>query len=194
EECSMGCGEREQYATVRWDPVKQAKVQEWAVDGSRATPPRRYAPFVVAIGLNHVGPDEIGGSGTPATLRFYSPADGMLVQQISTDFVSVEPERLHGHFLLSLGHERRRTQRRNTVRFHARPPFVYELWEIPSRDKVRVFSLERQATIVLGPGGKYLIRVLDAHSFEVYEPFVLKTAVAKVATPFRAETFEFSPD
>jgi hypothetical protein len=35
---------------------------------------------------------------------------------------------------------------------------------------------------------------VDNHSFEIYEPLVLKKAVAKVNTPYRVERFEFSQD
>jgi hypothetical protein len=65
---------------------------------------------------------------------------------------------------------------------------------VPSREKVRVFSLERQASAVLGPGGQYLLRLVGDTTVEIYEPFVLQRAVAKVATPCRPERFEFSRD
>ena len=39
-----------------------------------------------------------------------------------------------------------------------------------------------------------MIAVLEDGSFEVFEPFVLKKAVAEIATPSRAKQFEFSPD
>src|SRR5262249_8175543 len=120
--------------------------------------------------------------------------DGKLVHELQTDFVSVEPDRVQGNFLLSVGHHSKWATRGNTTSFEPQPPFAYDVWEIPGRDKVRVFEIERMVPVVLGPGAKYLIRVLESNSFEVYEPFVLKKAVVKIATTSRPEKFEFSPD
>ena len=65
---------------------------------------------------------------------------------------------------------------------------------MPSRQGVRVFESDKQATAVLGPHGRYVLRVRDDGSMEVHEPFVLKKAVVTVAAPARPEKFEFSPD
>src|SRR5262249_43810118 len=69
-----------------------------------------------------------------------------------------------------------------------------ELWELPSRRKARIFELSEQATVALGPAAQYVVRVVDDHACEVFEPFVLRKAVVRVTTPSRARHFEFSPD
>jgi hypothetical protein len=117
-----------------------------------------------------------------------------LVHELKTDLPCVELDRIQGDFLLGTGYDSKWLTRGNTHRYTPQPPYAYDLWDLPSREKVRVFELGKQVPVVLGPGGQYVIRVLDANTFEIHEPFVLKKAVAKVATPSRPERFEFSPD
>jgi WD40 repeat protein len=180
------------YATIRWDPVKKAKVQEWAVEGHRTDGPRHFAPYNVTLGNIFPGPDD-DRRPPPATIRCYDLADGKLAHELASESTTVEEDRLAGNFLLSVGYDSKWTRRGNTLTYKPQPPWAYDLWELPSRDKVRVFELPESAQVALGPGGRYVLRVLDNHTFEVHEPFVLKKAVAKVAAPCRPEVFEFSP-
>lgn len=186
--------EDDRYATLRWDPIRQVKLQEWTVEGDLMGWPHYYASYDVL--RKHVYPplDRSDVKVPAAKIRCYSLADGKLVHELITDFAWVEPDRIQGNFLLGVGYASKWIQRRNSHIYTPQPPYAYNLWELPSRQKVRVFTRERKDTAALGSGGQYVLRVLDANTFEIHEPFVLKKAVATVATPCRAERFEFSPD
>jgi RNA polymerase sigma factor (sigma-70 family) len=188
---SAGAGPR--YATVRWDPIRQIKLQEWTVEGERMERPRYYAPYDVLIkqSIPNLGND--GGKVEASKIRCYSLTDGKTAHELKTDFPCAELDRVQGNFLLSIGYESKWIKRRNTHTYTPQPPYAYDLWELPSRKKIRVFELKKRDRAAIGPGGLFVVRVLDANTFEIYEPFVLKKAVAKVATPSRAERFEFSP-
>ena len=184
------------YPTLRWDPFRQVKLQEWTVEGGRTERPRYYAPYDVLlqqtfpqVGVNDVKVDA-------AKIRCYSLSDGKLVHELTTDFScgDLDRHRIQGNFLLSIGYDSKWIKRRNTHTYAPQPPFAYDLWELPSREKVRVFELGRQAPSALGPGGLFVVRVLDTNTFAIHEPFVLRKAVTKVVTPTRAERCEFSPN
>jgi hypothetical protein len=111
-----------------------------------------------------------------------------------TEFTGLETDRIEGPFLLACGYNSKWIKRGNTHFYRPRAPFAYDLWELPSRQKVRVFEQSEKATVVLGPAAQYVIRVVDDHTCEVFEPFVLRKAIVRVTTPSRARYFEFSPD
>ena len=182
------------YATVRWDPIEQVKVQEWTVEGDRLVWPRHYAVYDVFLTQSYPNLNANDAKAAPAKIRCYSLADGKLVHELMTDFACVELDRIQGNFLLGIGYDGKWIARGNSRHYAPQPPYAYDLWDLPSREKVRVFKLTKQDPVALGPGGQYVVRVLDANTFEVHEPFVLKKAVAKVATPGRPERFEFSPN
>jgi RNA polymerase sigma factor (sigma-70 family) len=182
------------YPTLCWDPIRQVKLEQWTVEGDRMDPPRTYVPYDVLT--RHTIP-EVGVTGVKvdaARIRCYSLADGKVIHDLKTDFNSVRLDRLQGDFLLAIGFDSKWVHRRNTHAYTAQPPYAYDLWELSSRDKLRVFERPGEDTVALGPGGQFVVRVADASSFEIHEPFVLKTPVVKVAAPSRAERFEFSPD
>jgi RNA polymerase sigma factor (sigma-70 family) len=185
-------GAENRHPAFRWDPLRKTRLREWAVDGSPAEPARHCAPYCVAIRSNtwRPGPRE----AEAAAILCYSLADGKLVHELAADFSHINPDRVQGNFLLTEGFDRKRVQR-GSSNFAADPTVLaYDLWVLPLREKLRLLELPRSTPIVLGPAGRYVIRVLDDNSFEVHEPFVLKKAVAKVSTPSRARQFEFSPD
>jgi RNA polymerase sigma factor (sigma-70 family) len=185
---------KNRYPAIRWDPLKKTKLQEWTIDGSGAEPARHYAPYYVAIRSNTLLAPVRGKTADPAAILCYSLADGKLVHELTTEFQYIHPDRIQGNFLLTEGYDRKRVQRGGS-NFPADPTVLaYELWNLPLREKIRLFELPKSMPIVLGPAGEYVIRVLDDSSFEIYEPFVLKKAVAKISTPSSARQFEFSPD
>jgi WD40 repeat protein len=182
------------FPTVRWDPVKNASLGEWEVSGFRTEPPRHYASYSVTIGTTVPSPDAGAKKPDPAKVRFYSLADGRKVHELATEFTSLEVDRVQGNFLLTEGHESKWVTRGNTMRFNPVPPIVYDVWEVRARDRVRILELDAKATVILGPGGRYLLRVVDDLTVEVIEPFVLKKSAARIATPDRVQHVEFSPD
>jgi RNA polymerase sigma factor (sigma-70 family) len=183
------------FPTVRWDLVRKATTQEWAAIGERRTdPPHHYAPYSVTLVQNYPSINPSGRKANPARLRCYALSDGKLVHELRTDFASVDPDRIRGNFLLTRGYNSEWITRGNSSRYSAHAPYGYDLWDLSTREKVRLFDQDRPVSVALGPGGKYVLRVLDDTAFEVYEPFVLKKAVARVGTAGRAERFEFSPD
>jgi RNA polymerase sigma factor (sigma-70 family) len=184
----------ERYPTIRWDPVKGKKLGEWDVVGNRTEPARHYAPYSVTIGMTQPDPNPGSKKPDPFKLRVYSMVDGTRVHELTTGYVNLEVDRLQGNFLLTEGADSKWVTRRNTMRWTPQPPIGYDLWELPARDGVRVFDLDAQATVALGPGGRYVLRVADDHAVEIVEPFVLKKAVARIATADQARHFEFSPD
>jgi RNA polymerase sigma factor (sigma-70 family) len=184
-----------QYEAIRWDPARKAKVQTWTAVGDRTTPPRHYAPYVLTLGMATPEPNAPSDRKPyPARVRCYRLTDGRLAHELQTDHASVDPDRVEGNFLLTVGYDSKWITRGHSMRYTPQAPFAHDLWELPSREKVRLFEEEKQAQAVLGPEGWYVLRVRGDAGFEVYEPFVLKKAVATVATPCRPEQFEFSPD
>ena len=184
-----------QFASVRWDPVKNVKLQEWSAYGSGgATPSRHYAPYAVTVLTNMPGLNGPAQKANPAKVRFYSIADGRLTHELNTDFGSVDVDRVQGNFFLTEGYESKWIARGTHSRYLPQAPFVFDLWELSSREKIRVFETDKNAPAALGTGGRYVIRVLENNSFEIHEPFVLKKAVARIVAPGRPEWFEFSPD
>jgi WD40 repeat protein len=182
------------YKAIRWDLTRKAKVQEWITRGNRTTPPRHFAPYVVTLGIdtpNFEAPDR---KPFPARIRCYRLADGRLVHELQTDRASVDVDRVEGNFLLAVAYDSKWITRDRTTTYTPRPPFAHDLWELPTRQRVRLFEASDKAPVALGPGGRYVLRAAGDAGFEVYEPFVLKEAVATVATPFRPVGFEFSPD
>jgi RNA polymerase sigma factor (sigma-70 family) len=182
------------YATLRWDPQKQAKLQEWEVMGYRTNDPRHYLPYYVTLGVHSPYVSQKDKKPDPAKIRCYSLTDGKLVHEMTTEFTGLETDRIEGPFLLACGYDSNWIKRGNTHSYRPRAPFAYDLWELPSRQKVRVFEQSEKATVVLGPAGQYVVRVVDDHTCEIVEPFVLRKAVVRVTTPSQARYFEFSPD
>jgi WD40 repeat protein len=189
---AIEAGGKNVYNTVRWDPLRKAKLQEWTVEGDRFEGPRRYAPYSVTQVMTYPRTDS-DTKPPPATIRCYALADGALAHELAPEFASVETDRLEGNFLLAVAYDSKWVRRGRTLTYQPQPPFVCDIWELPSRDKVRVFELPRSPQVVLGPAGRYVLRVLDGGAFEIHEPFVLKKAVAKVAAPCPPELLEFSP-
>lgn len=183
------------FKTIRWDPVKQKTLQEWVATGNRFDSPRHYAPYCMTISMDEPNFYQKNQKPNPAKIRCYSPADGKLIHQIQTDFSTIEPDRVQGNMFLTMGYESNwvnLSANRSTYKPHA--PFVFDLWELPSRGKVRLFEMDNWTEVVLGPGGRYVVRVIDDNTFEIHEPYVLKTSVMKSATSSRPRQFEFSPD
>jgi WD40 repeat protein len=182
------------YKAIRWAPARKAKVQEWTAFGDRITPPRHYAPYAVTLLMVTPPVGAPANKPDPAKIRCYALDDGRLAHELATEYACLDLDRIEGNFLLAVGYESRWVTRGRTHTYTPQPPFAYDLWELPTRSKVRLFETDRQALAVLGPGGRYVLRVLGDTGFEVYEPFVLKKAVTTVATPCRPVQFEFSPD
>jgi hypothetical protein len=185
-------GAEPRYATLRWDPIRQVKLQQWTVEGDRMDPPRAHVPYHVLTKNTIPEVDRNDVKVEAARIRCYSLADGKVVHNLMTDFATVELDRLQDDVLLAIGFDSKWITRHNTHTYTPQPPYRYDLWELPCRDKLRVFELPRKDTVALGPGGQFVVRVLDANSFEIYEPFVLKKTVARIATPSRAERFQFT--
>lgn len=186
--------EDDRYATLRWDPIRQVKIQEWTVEGDLMGWPHCYVSYDVLLKVVYPPLDRSDVKVPAAKIRCYSLADGKLVHELITDFAWVEPDRIQGNFLLGIGYASKWIQRRNTHTYTPQPPYAYDLWELPSRQKIRVFEQGSKDRAALGTGGQYVLRVRNDNTFEIHEPFALKKAVATVATPCRAEHFEFSPD
>jgi RNA polymerase sigma factor (sigma-70 family) len=184
-----------EYATIRWDPVKQVKLQEWVVAGSgRHTPPRHYAPYTVTEMVTYHDLNPAGKRAGPAKIRCYSLTDGRLAHELQTEYPCVDLDRIQGNFLLTEGYDSTWFTRANSSRYIPQPPFIHDLWELPTRTKVRVAETNSRVPTILGPGGQFVVRVTGETTFEIHEPFVLKQAVTTVATPARPVGFEFSAD
>jgi WD40 repeat protein len=184
-----------EYATIRWDPVKQVKLQEWVVAGSgRHTPPRHYAPYTVTEVVSYHEINPAGKRARPAKIRCYSLTEGRLLHELQTEYPCVELDRIQGNLLLTEGYDSTWVTRANSSRYNPQPPYMHDLWELPSRTKVRLFETNRRFPTVLGPAGQYVLRVTGENTVEVYEPLVLKAVVATVTPPCLPAGFEFSPD
>jgi hypothetical protein len=164
------------------------------VVGDRAEPARHNGPYTLTVGGQMPDPNVKDQKLRPAKLRLFSLADGKLAHEWTTGFGMLEPDRLQGNILLTTGYEGKWVTRGHTMSYRPQTPVAYELWELPSHDRVRVFDSDKQVPAVLGPAGRYVLRVRDDGAVEVVEPFVLKKVVATFATPARPEKFEFSPD
>jgi WD40 repeat protein len=182
------------YKNIRWDPVKQKVLQEWVVTGNRFDTPRHFAPYSVTVGSAHPVFNPRAPKPDPARIRLYSLDDGKLLHELRTDHTTADLDRVQGNLLLASGYDNQWVTSGFRQFYKPQPPFAYDLWDIPNRAKLRLFEVEKYAEVALGPNGRYVLRVVDDATFEVYEPFVLKKVVAKVATTSRPETFEFSPD
>jgi RNA polymerase sigma factor (sigma-70 family) len=182
------------YEAIRWDPTRKAKLQDWTARGNRTTPPRHFAPYVVTLGTDTPDPGARDRKPYPARVRCYRLADGRLAHELQTDRAGVDVDRVEGNFLLAVAYDSKWITRGRTMTYAPQAPFAHDLWELPSRQKVRLFEAGEQAPVALGPGGRYVLRVVGDAGVEVYEPFVLKKAVATVAAPCRPVGFEFSPD
>jgi hypothetical protein len=182
------------FKTTRWDPVKQAVLNEWVVTGNRLDEPRHQGAYLVTLGLDHPDWSNQTRKQAPARVRCYSRADGKLAHEWATGYSGLDMDRVQGNFLLTAGYDSQFITRGLSTRFVPKAPFAYDVWELPSRQGVRVFERDQQATIALGPGGQYVLCVRDDGAIEVHEPFVLKKAVATMTAPARPAVFEFSPD
>jgi hypothetical protein len=182
------------FKTVRWDTVRNRKLGEWDVVGDRSEPVRHNGPYTLTVGGQMPDPNKPNQKLRPARLRCFSLADGKLAHEWTTGFGMLEPDRLQGSFLLTAGYEGKWVTRGHTMSYRPQTPVAYELWELPSHDRVRVFDSDKQVPAVLGPAGRYVLRVRDDGAVEVVEPFVLKKAITTVAMPARPEKFEFSLD
>ncbi|QJW97436.1 sigma-70 family RNA polymerase sigma factor [Frigoriglobus tundricola] len=183
------------YATIRWNSATKTKLREWTVEGNRSGTVGRYGPFDVAVAAKVPDLNKKDAKPDPARIRCYSLTDGKLVHELRTDFASLDLDRAQGNFLLATGYDSKWVAlSKNSSRYAPQPPYAYDLWDLTSREKIRVFEQGWLTAVALAPGGQYVLRVLDDNAFEVYEPFALKKAVARIATPSRVEHFEFSPD
>ena len=182
------------FKTFRWDPAKGKVLGEWTVAGDRCEPPRHYGPFTVTAGTQMPNPNQPDQKLRPAKIRCFSLADGKLVHEWTTGFGGLEIDRVQGNFLLTTGFNSKWVTTCHTMRYVPQSPVAYDLWELPSRQAVRLFELDKQTTTVLGPAGRYVLRVKDDRTVEVHEPFVLKSAVATIAVPAKPVHFEFAPD
>jgi RNA polymerase sigma factor (sigma-70 family) len=181
------------FPTVRWDPVKKARLGSWSVAGQRTEPPRHYAPYCVTI--DQVFPDPAKKDPRPATLRCYSAADGRLLQELPTAFPSADPDRVQNHLLLSLGYDSKWVKLgANSMQYQPQAPFAYDLWDVPTRGRVRLFDLDARVPVVLGPDGEYLLKTEGDRTVTVHEPFVLKGAVTTFPVPGQPVRIEFAPD
>jgi RNA polymerase sigma factor (sigma-70 family) len=182
------------FKTIRWDAVRGKVLGEWTVVGDRCEPPRLYGPYTVTAGTQLPDPNVRDPKLRPAKVRCYSLADGKLMHEWTTGFGGLEVDRVQGNFLLTTGYDSKWVTRGNTMRYTPQRPIAYDLWELPSRQAVRLFEQDKQTTTVVGPSGRYVLRVADDRTVEVIEPFVLKAAVATIAVSARPVHFEFSPD
>jgi RNA polymerase sigma factor (sigma-70 family) len=182
------------FKTFRWDAVRGKVLGEWTVAGDRCEPPRHYGPFTVCAGTQMPDPNKPNQKLRPAKVRCFSLADGKLAHEWTTGFGGLDVDRVQGNFLLTTGFNSKWVTTGHTMRYTPQSPIAYDLWELPSRQAVRLFVQDTQATAVLGPAGRYVLSVKDDRTVEVVEPFVLKSAVATVAVPAKPVQFEFSPD
>ena len=184
------------YKNILWDPVAQASLKEWLVHGERTDSPGHFAPYYITIRetLPSMQPADLNQKGAPAKIRCYSLDRGKLVHELESDSIQVAADRISDDMLLVLGNNGQWVQNANTTRFVREHPFYCDLWDILAEEKVRVDELPQTTEVALGPQGRYVVTVLGDGSFEIFEPFVLKKAVAEIATPSRAKQFEFSQD
>jgi len=182
------------FHTTRWDPVKRTSLGEWVVTGNYVVNVRHFAPYAVSLGVEQAEYNEKEKKLQPAKVRCYSLVDGKLAHEWTTGFAGLDTDRVQGNFLLTTGYESKWIAQGRTFSFPPQPPFAYDVWEISTGQGVRVFDLDRQATAVLGPRGQYVLRVRDDGAVDIYEPFVLKKAVATVNAAARPQQFEFAPD
>ncbi|HMF14138.1 MAG TPA: hypothetical protein VKE94_17605, partial [Gemmataceae bacterium] len=183
-----------EYPAIEWDPIKKANRRQWTAHGERTIPPRHFAPYVVTLVRKYPRRNVAVEKVDPAAIRCYSLADGKLVHELRSDLAWVSVDRIEANFLLTEGYNGKWVSRGNTSRYTPYTPFDYDLWELPSREKVPVFEQEQEASAALGPAGQFILRIVSDTTFEIYEPFVLRRAVAKISTPSRPVQFEFSPD
>jgi RNA polymerase sigma factor (sigma-70 family) len=182
------------FKTFRWDAVKGKVLGEWEVVGDRCEPARLYGPYTVTAGTQLPDPNVRDPKLRPAKVRCYSLTDGKLMHEWTTGFSGLEPDRVQGNFLLTTGYDSKWVTSGNTMRYVPQRPIAYDLWELPSRQAIRLFEQDKQTTTILGPAGRYVLRIKDDRTVEVIEPFVLKSAVATVAVSAGPVYFEFSPD
>jgi RNA polymerase sigma factor (sigma-70 family) len=181
-----------EYFTFRWDSLKRRKLQEWKVEGNRFEPTGYYDPYYVTSvpAIGSIGSDPL--KPNPAKIHCYSLTDGKLIHELITGFAFNHLCGIQGNFLLSESYNTDWV--RHTRRYAVEPPIAYDYWELPSREKIRLSEQEKFSMVALGPKGEYVVRIRDNHSFEIYEPLVLKKAVVKVNTPSGVNQWEFSPD
>lgn len=182
------------FHTTRWDPVKKTSLREWEVAGHRVDSVRRYAPYAMSLSVENGDYGNKEKKLRSAKVRCYSLVDGRLAHEWTTGFAGIEADRIQENFLLTIGYESKWITRGNTLTFAAQPPFAYDVWEISTGQGVRVFERDQHETAVLGPRGQYVLRVREDGAVDVYEPFVLKKAVATISAASRPQQFEFAPD
>lgn len=182
------------YPTVLWDPIRKVKLKEWVCLGNGFDVPRHFSPYSVQIVIDD--PEKLTDPPTtrPCKLRYYSLRDGKLVRQLISEFRVLDADRIQAGLLLTAGHDGGWMMNQRPIIFVPPPFYAHELWELSTGQKARLFETPKKAAPVLAPGAKYLIRVVDDRTFELYEPFVLKKAVRTITTSSRPERFEFSPD
>lgn len=196
-----------EYKTVLWEPATRSIVGEldWPRSQRFYDPIHHYAPYFAHVRAGYSGGKTLAknkGGGSewvdekpfPATLRCCSLADGKLVREFFSDLAALQLDRVQGHSLLTIAYDRKEVRIGNTIDFTGKPPYVCDLWEIPTGQRARLFEEDRNVDAVLGPGAKYLLRQLGKQGFEVSEPHVLKKTVLTVPTTSPPVWFEFSDD
>jgi RNA polymerase sigma factor (sigma-70 family) len=189
-------GDEDHFRTVWWDPVNNKVTGQFDVAGYRMDSPQHFSPYVVMLKLDIPDPNgpNMYRKADTAKIRCYSVADGTIVHQWTTGFNMIDVDRIQGNFLLAAGYDSKWMTRDRTLTYTQQAPVVHELWELPSRDRVRLFETEKPATAALGPDGRFVLRVRDDGNVDVYEPFVLKKAIETLKPSARPMKFEFSAD
>ena len=155
------------FHTTRWDPINQKSLKEWVVTGQRTHEQQRFGPYSVNLGIEHPDWENRTRKQAPARVRLYSRADGKLAHQLDTGFSGVDADRIQGNFLLATGYDNQFVTRGPHMSHVPKPPFAYDVWELPSRQAVRLFESNERATVALGPSGQYVLRVREDGAVEV---------------------------
>jgi hypothetical protein len=129
-------------------------------------------------------------------LRYHSLDDGNVIREVDSDFFTLTPDRVQGDLLLTAGNNGGtvRAAKGGWSTILPIPGYSHELWELASGERMKLFETTKRIDVVLGPGGKFLIRVRDDGNIEIVQPYLRKKPVLAVATPSQARRFEFSAD
>jgi hypothetical protein len=182
------------YPTVVWNFAEKKKVKEWVCTGGRFDAIGRYGPFnpfvkrtsaiITPTGLNE---------RQPAKIRLHSLSEGTLKHEFSVEFTDVELDRIAGRFLFSTGYNHEYVTVGKRDEYRAKAPFAYDLWELPTGEKLRILSLEKYQTVAFSPRGDVVFRLVDG-AVELYEPLVLKKSLLTIREKQKIEKIDFSND